>query len=62
MLMSAFLPLHGSHARQACEGITLGVNDEFNGCQTLKQIIKDEGYLFVMSEAKLEHSKILALL
>ena len=62
MLMSAFLPLHGSHARQACEGTTLGVNEQFNACRCLKLIIKDQGDLFAMSEAKLEHCKILTLL
>ena len=62
MLMSAFLTLHGSHALQACEGTTLGVNDQFNACQCLKEIIKDQGYLIAMSEAKLEHCKILTLL
>jgi len=62
MLLPGSSASYGPHALQACEGTTLGVNDEFNGCQTLKQIIKDQGYLIAMSEAKLEHCKILTLL
>ena len=44
---------YGPHAMQASEGTTLGVYVQFNADPTLKQIIKDQGYLFVMSEAKI---------
>ena len=52
MLLPGSSASYGPHALQACEGTTLGVNDEFNACQCLKQIIKDQGDLFAMSEAK----------